>query len=190
MRVKFSARGSFTNSTETAGTFGAMLNTQGNMSNGILGSTTWVYVDLECGGMDLYYRQCILAADIATILFVIGSIIFVICCGTFCVCFGLCKCGHETNELHCCWLMSCKLVECCAPKVEVDSRIEDRAVAATLTGKADDAVENETAEKKLSAKERLALRRKEMQSKQADTATAVANPMRADTDALLSSTSA
>jgi hypothetical protein len=162
------------------------------MSGGILGSKSWVFVDLQCGGMELYYRQCILSADIATVLFVIGSMVFICCVSIFCICFGLCKCGHETNELHCCYLMTCKSVECCSPKVEVDTRIEDRAVAATLTGKADDAIEQDQPQKKLSAKERLALRRKEMQSKQADgKANAVANPMRAgqDGDALLPASS-
>jgi len=158
-----------------------MLNYKGNFTQGILGSRGWIYADLECPGMSLYYRQCIINADTATILFVIGSIVFVSVVSWCCICFGLCKCGHKDNELQCCYLMTCETVKCCAPAVEVSTRIENLAVAQSLTGKADDAKE-EKPKSKLSAKQRLALRIQATKASKEGTASsedaaAVANPM-------------
>tara|TARA_Y100000780_G_C13560243_1_gene368817 strand:+ start:37 stop:600 length:564 start_codon:yes stop_codon:yes gene_type:complete len=152
-----------------AGTFGAILKTQGNMSGGILGSPSWVDVNLECNGMNLYYRQCIIPADLATVLFVIGSLVFFCCASMFCVCCGLCKCRTD-NEWHCCYVATCKRVSCWAPKSEVSTSIEDKAIARTLTGPADDDGEDPESgskPKKLSAQERLAIRRAKMMAESA-----------------------
>lgn len=139
------------------------------MTGGILGSRSWVDVNLACNGMNLYYRQCIIPADLATVLFVIGSLVFVCCAGMFCVCCGFCKCRTD-NDWHCCYVTTCKRVRCWAPKSEVSTSIEDKAIARTLTGPADDEEmdpEAGVSKKKLSAQERLAIRRAKMMAESA-----------------------
>jgi hypothetical protein len=164
-----------------AGNFGfGLQNNKGNNTDGILNSETWVAADLSCDGMKLYYRQCILSSTLATIIGTIGAIIFIAISSACCICFGLCKCGHPTNELHCCYVVTCRSITCCAPAPETSTILEDVRIAKSLTGKVDEEQpadgEGSPVGKKLTAKEKLAQRRAMLGSK--STVELVENPMK------------
>ena len=91
-----------------SGTFGRMIDNEGNFTSGLLGSSEWIYANLTCKMENLYYNQCILPGTIAIVLMVIGFIVFTVVVTVICICFGFCKCGTD-DELGCCKLCKAKV---------------------------------------------------------------------------------
>jgi hypothetical protein len=84
-----------------SGTFGKLTNDVGNFGDtDILGSVN-VTAQLACSKKNLFYRQCVIPAEMAIVLIAIASVLCV--CSTTCVCFycGCCKCcnlpGDDAN---------------------------------------------------------------------------------------------
>lgn len=79
-----------------AGTFGALLKNSGNYSN--LFESPFVQANVGCDTQNLFYRQCIIPAQMAIILISIGCVVFV--AGTTCMLFycGCCKCLNQKGD--------------------------------------------------------------------------------------------
>lgn len=78
------------------GTFGKLIEPIGHFDSKLGEANITAYLD--CSDQDLYYRQCIINAQLAIILMTIGSIVFL--CGCTCCCFycGCCKCLNNKGD--------------------------------------------------------------------------------------------
>lgn len=79
-----------------SGTFGKLTNNNGNFSDH-LGSAS-VLVKLDCDQTNLFYRQCVLPAQMSIILMSIAAIVFVVSATMLCFCCGCCKCCNEKGD--------------------------------------------------------------------------------------------
>lgn len=79
-----------------SGTFGKLTNNAGNYSD-LLGSPS-VLVKLDCDSTNLFYRQCVIPAQMAIILMTIAAIIFVSAVTALFFCCGCCKCLNEPGD--------------------------------------------------------------------------------------------
>jgi hypothetical protein len=79
-----------------AGTFGRLLQNSGGPYT-MLGSSN-VTVSLACGDKQLFYRQCVLDSQTATILICVGGIVVLLL--TTCACFscGCCRCCNNAGD--------------------------------------------------------------------------------------------
>lgn len=79
------------------GTFGSMLNNQGGPMD-VLGSSN-ITANLQCAKRQLFYRQCVIPAEMAIALIAVAA--FLCVCGSTCVCFvcGCCKCLNNKGDV-------------------------------------------------------------------------------------------
>jgi hypothetical protein len=102
-----------------AGTFGKLLYTSGTYDT-LLGSTN-VTVNLGCATKNIYYRQCIIPAEMAIILMSIASLLCV--SGCVCTCFycGCCKCLNLPGDTDNCGMCTrfCPWMPCAKKKAKL-----------------------------------------------------------------------
>lgn len=80
----------------SAGTFGKITNTEGFFES-ILDERN-ITISVDCGTRQIFYRQCVIPAEMAIILMSVAAILCV--AGTTCTCFycGCCKCCNNKGD--------------------------------------------------------------------------------------------